>query len=53
MSGMQTARLAVRLVSADGDVLWSTTKESKGASTRERLLRADEVVKQLMHDLEN
>ena len=47
------ARLAVRLVSADGDVLWSTTKESKGAKYKGATAEvADEVVKQLMHDLE-
>jgi curli biogenesis system outer membrane secretion channel CsgG len=47
------ARLAVRLVSADGDVLWSTTQESKGAKYKGASADvADQVAKQLMHDLE-
>ena len=47
------ARLAVRLVSNDGDVLWSTTQESKGAKYKGAGAdAADKVVKQLLWDLE-
>jgi curli biogenesis system outer membrane secretion channel CsgG len=47
------AMIAVRLVSADGDVLWSTAKQSKGAKYKGASADvADEVVKQLMHDIE-
>ena len=46
------ARLAVRLVSSDGDVLWSTTQESKGAKYQGASADAvDKAVKQLMWDL--
>ncbi len=47
------ARVAVRLVAADGDVIWSTTQESKGAKYKGASADvADKVVKQLMRDLE-
>lgn len=47
------AKLAVRLVSADRDVLWSTTQESKGAKYKGSGADvADQVVKHLMHDIE-
>jgi hypothetical protein len=47
------ARLAVRLVSADGDVIWATTKESKGAKYKGASADvAAQVVKQLLWDLE-
>lgn len=47
------ARLAVRLVSTDGDVIWTTTKESKGAKYKGASADvADQVVKQLIWDLE-
>jgi curli biogenesis system outer membrane secretion channel CsgG len=47
------ARMAVRLVSSDGDVLWSTTQESKGAKYKGASADvAEKVVKQLMWDLE-
>lgn len=47
------ARLAVRLVSTDGDVIWATTKESKGAKYKGASADvADQVVKQLLSDLE-
>jgi curli biogenesis system outer membrane secretion channel CsgG len=50
---MNDARLAVRLVSADGDVLWSTTQESKGAKYKGASADvADQVVKQLLRDLD-
>jgi hypothetical protein len=47
------ARIAVRLVSVDGDDLWSTPRESKGAKYKGASAdAADEVVKQIIHDLE-
>jgi curli biogenesis system outer membrane secretion channel CsgG len=47
------ARLAVRLVAADGDVIWTTTQESKGAKYKGASADvADKVVKQLLRDLE-
>lgn len=47
------ARVAVRLVAADGDVIWSTTKESRGAKYKGASADvADMVVKQLMQDLD-
>ena len=53
VTAVNDARIAVRLVSPDGDVLWSTTKESKGAKYKGASADvADQVVKQLMHDLE-
>jgi hypothetical protein len=47
------ARLAVRLVSIDGDVIWTTTKESHGAKYKGASADvADQIVKQLVHDLD-
>jgi len=47
------ARLAVRLVSTDGDVIWATTKESKGAKYKGASADvADQIVKQLSWDLD-
>lgn len=47
------ARVAVRLVAADGDVIWSTTQESHGAKYKGASADvADKVIKQLMRDLE-
>ena len=47
------ARLAVRLVSTDGDVIWTTTKESRGAKYKGASADvADQVVKQLIWDLD-
>jgi hypothetical protein len=47
------ARVAVRLVSTDGDVVWSTTQESKGAKYKGAAAdAAEKVVKQLLRDLE-
>jgi curli biogenesis system outer membrane secretion channel CsgG len=47
------ARLAVRLVSSDGDVIWSTTQESRGAKFKGASADvADKIVKQLLHDLD-
>ncbi|MCW5981103.1 MAG: hypothetical protein KIT09_23675 [Bryobacteraceae bacterium] len=46
------ARLSVRLVSPDGDVVWSTTQESKGAKYKSATADvADKAVKQLLRDL--
>jgi hypothetical protein len=46
------ARAAVRLVSKDGDVVWSTTQESKGAKFKGAQADvAEKVVKQLVRDL--
>jgi len=47
------ARLAVRLVSQDGDVIWSTTQESTGAKFKGASADvADKVAKQLLRDIE-
>jgi curli biogenesis system outer membrane secretion channel CsgG len=47
------ARLAVRLFSSDGDVIWSTTQESRGAKFKGASADvADKIVKQLLHDLD-
>jgi hypothetical protein len=50
---LNDARIAVRLVSNDGDVVWSTTQESKGAKYKGAMAdAADKVVRQLLRDLE-
>ena len=47
------ARIAVRLVDRDGDVIWSTTQESKGAKYKGASADvAEKVVKQLLRDLD-
>jgi hypothetical protein len=47
------ARIAVRLVTSDGDVVWSTTQESKGAKYKGAIADcADKVAKQLLRDIE-
>jgi hypothetical protein len=47
------ARVAVRLVNQDGDVIWATNQESKGAKYKGASADvADKVVKQLMRDIE-
>ena len=47
------ARMAVRLVSTDGDVVWSTTQESKGAKYKGAMADvAEKAVKQLLYDIE-
>lgn len=47
------ARIAVRLVDRDGDVIWTTTQESKGAKYKSATADiADNVVKQLVRDLD-
>jgi curli biogenesis system outer membrane secretion channel CsgG len=47
------ARIAVRLVSPDGDVIWTSTQESKGAKYKGASADvADKCVKQLLRDLD-
>lgn len=47
------ARAAVRLVSRDGDVVWSTTQESKGGKYKGAAAdAAEKIIKQLLHDIE-
>jgi hypothetical protein len=47
------ARVAVRLVSPDGDVIWTSTQESKGAKYKGASADvADRCVKQLLRDVE-
>ena len=47
------ARVAVRLVNADGDVIWTTTQESRGAKYKGSSADvADKCVKQLLRDLD-
>ena len=47
------ARAAVRLVSTDGDVVWSSTQESKGAKYKGAAADvADKIVKQLLRDID-
>jgi hypothetical protein len=46
------ARASVRLISKEGDMVWSTTQESKGAKYKGAIADvADKIVKQLMRDL--
>jgi curli biogenesis system outer membrane secretion channel CsgG len=47
------ARIAVRLVDTDGDVIWTSTQESKGAKYKGASADvADKCVKELMRDVE-
>jgi curli biogenesis system outer membrane secretion channel CsgG len=47
------ARLSVRLVNPDGDVIWTSTQESKGAKYQGSSADvADKCVKQLLRDVE-
>lgn len=47
------ARASVRMVNQDGDVIWATTQESKGAKYKGASADvADKVVKQLMRDVD-
>jgi hypothetical protein len=51
---MNDARVSVRLISLEGDVVWSTTQESKGAKYKGATADvADKVVKQLLWDMEH
>jgi hypothetical protein len=46
------ARASVRLVNSDGDVIWTTTQESKGAKYKGASADvADKIVKQLIWDV--
>jgi curli biogenesis system outer membrane secretion channel CsgG len=50
---VHNARLAVRLVNRDGDVLWASSQESKGAKYKGASADvADKIVKQLLRDLQ-
>jgi hypothetical protein len=47
------ARVAVRLVNPDGDVIWTSTQESKGAKYKGSSADvADKCIKQLLRDVE-
>lgn len=47
------ARVAIRLVDPDGDVVWTSTQESKGAKYKGSSAdAADKCVKQLLRDVE-
>lgn len=47
------ARVAIRLVNTDGDVIWTSTQESKGAKYKGASADvAEKCVKQLLHDVE-
>lgn len=47
------AKLSVRLVNSDGDVIWTSTQESKGAKYKGASADvADECVKQLLRDID-
>jgi curli biogenesis system outer membrane secretion channel CsgG len=49
---IDSARVAIRLVNPDGDVIWTTTQESKGAKYKGASADvADKCVKQLLHDV--
>lgn len=46
------ARIAIRLVTPDGDVIWTTTQESKGAKYKGASADvADQCIKQLLRDV--
>jgi hypothetical protein len=47
------ARIAVRLVNSEGDVIWTSTQESKGAKYKGSSADvADKCIKQLLRDVE-
>jgi len=47
------ARIAIRLVNPEGDVIWTSTQESKGAKYKGASADvADKCIKQLLHDVE-
>jgi len=47
------ARIAIRLITPDGDVIWTTTQESKGAKYQGASADvADKCIKQLLRDVE-
>lgn len=50
---IDSAKASVRLVNADGDVIWTSTQESKGAKYKGASADvADKIVKQLLRDIE-
>jgi curli biogenesis system outer membrane secretion channel CsgG len=50
---VQEAKIAVRLVDPNGDVIWTSTQESKGAKYKGSSAdAADKCVKQLLHDID-
>jgi len=50
---VQDAKIAVRLVDLNGDVIWTSTQESKGAKYKGSSAdAADKCIKQLLHDVE-
>ncbi len=50
---VKDARLSIRLVNPDGDVIWTSTQESKGAKYQGSSADvADKCVKQLLRDVE-
>lgn len=50
---VEAAKLSVRLVDPAGDVIWTSTQESKGAKYKGASADvADKCVKQLLHDIE-
>lgn len=50
---IDSAKASVRLVNTDGDVIWSSTEESKGAKYKGASADvADKIVKQLIRDME-
>jgi len=50
---VQEAKIAVRLVDPNGDVIWTSTQESKGAKYKGSSAdAADKCVKQLLRDIE-
>jgi curli biogenesis system outer membrane secretion channel CsgG len=50
---IQEARIAVRLVDPNGDVIWTSTQESKGAKYKgSNADAADKCIKQLLRDVE-
>jgi hypothetical protein len=50
---LDSAKASVRLVNADGDVIWTSTQESKGAKYKGASADvADKIVRQLIRDIE-
>jgi len=50
---LQEAKVAVRLVDTDGDVIWTSVQESKGAKYKGSSAdAADKCIKQLIRDVE-
>jgi hypothetical protein len=50
---IDSAKASVRLVNSDGDVIWTSTQESKGAKYKGASADvADKIVKQLIRDIE-